>query len=243
MPERSGSTMSWRFSTCSGYRPVPGQEGGAYVPYPMRDMVRIIARESRRNRCLVIGEDLGTVPEDSAPPLQEAGILSYRVLYFERGQDKGFMRRGIPAGPGFRHHPRSADAARASGPAATSRWRDLLRRFPDEDASTSAHAARGRDRILLLQALHRAGLLPAGIDPDAAAGRTSVRAGRLPCTATSPDTPGQLVMVQLEDALGEEEQAEPARHAEEHPNWRRKLGQRPGAIRATSRWSARLPRR
>ena len=78
----------------------PDHEGGAYVEYPMRDMVRIIALKSRRNRCLVIGEDLGTVPEGFRPAMQEAGILSYRVLYFERGEDKGFIAP--------EHYPRDA---------------------------------------------------------------------------------------------------------------------------------------
>jgi glycogen operon protein len=50
----------------------------------MEELIGQIALESRRARCLVIGEDLGTVPEGMGEALQSAAILSYRVLWFER---------------------------------------------------------------------------------------------------------------------------------------------------------------
>ena len=51
---------------------------GAYVTYPFNDLIGILALESWRNRCLVIGEDLGTVPTGFSESLNERGILSYR---------------------------------------------------------------------------------------------------------------------------------------------------------------------
>ena len=56
---------------------------GAYVTYPVEELLAIVALESRRNSCLVIGEDLGTVPEGFRERLAAANICSYRVLYFE----------------------------------------------------------------------------------------------------------------------------------------------------------------
>jgi glycogen operon protein len=57
---------------------------GAYVAYPVDDLIGQIALESQRSRCMVIGEDLGTVPNGFRDKLTRADISGMRVLYFER---------------------------------------------------------------------------------------------------------------------------------------------------------------
>jgi 4-alpha-glucanotransferase len=196
---------------------------GAYVRYPFADLARIIALESERHRCVVIGEDLGTVPRGFRPAMQRAGMMSCRVLYFERERDGEFVSPEA--------YPRQALVSVSTHDLPTIRgfwtyrdwiWRDLLRRFPDEDALQSARAERDRDRVLLLRALRRAGLLPAGIDPEQPPDEPSDELV-LAVHRYLAATPGQLVMVQLEDALGEEEQPN-LPGTDQHPNWRRKLG-------------------
>ena len=59
-------------------------EQGGYVRYPFDDLLAILAQESRSRKCMVIGEDLGTVPADLRKALNEAGLLSYRPLFFEK---------------------------------------------------------------------------------------------------------------------------------------------------------------
>ena len=63
-----------------------GAEGkdGAYVAYPFKDMLGQVNLESNRAECLVVGEDLGTVPGGFREPLAEADIQAYRVLFLER---------------------------------------------------------------------------------------------------------------------------------------------------------------
>ena len=102
------------------------------------------------------------------------------------------------------------------------RWRELLGRFPDEAALLDARAERARDRILLLHALHRAGLLPAGMDPERPPEELSEELA-LAVHRYLAATRGELVMVQLEDALGEAEQPN-LPGTLEHANWRRRLG-------------------
>ena len=65
-------------------------ERGGYVNYPLRELLAVLAAESRRARCLVVGEDLGTVPAELRTALNEAGVLSYRPLLFEKNAQGEF---------------------------------------------------------------------------------------------------------------------------------------------------------
>ncbi|MDD9935311.1 MAG: 1,4-alpha-glucan branching protein GlgB [Myxococcales bacterium] len=63
---------------------------GTYITFPARAMLDVLAEESQRARCVVIAEDLGTVPEGFRDALRVRGILRYEVLHFARGQDGEF---------------------------------------------------------------------------------------------------------------------------------------------------------
>ena len=56
---------------------------GAYVRYPTDGLLSVLAEETARAEALVIGEDLGSVPEGFSEEMQSADILSYRILWFE----------------------------------------------------------------------------------------------------------------------------------------------------------------
>src|SRR5436190_132660 len=60
---------------------------GGYVHYPADDLLAVLAAESSARKCLVIGEDLGTVSAELRTKLNRAGVLSYRPLLFEKAPD------------------------------------------------------------------------------------------------------------------------------------------------------------
>lgn len=67
---------------------------GAYVHYPVDDLLSILALESQRHRCMVIGEDLGTVPVEIVGKLRDSEVYSYKVLWFENDLEKKLPRAG-----------------------------------------------------------------------------------------------------------------------------------------------------
>jgi len=69
----------------------PPSEGG-YILQPYEDLLKILALESVRNQVVIIGEDLGTVPQYIRDRLVEANVLSYRLLYFEKNENQDFIK-------------------------------------------------------------------------------------------------------------------------------------------------------
>ena len=163
---------------------------GAYVSYAMDDLIGILALESRRHRCLVVGEDLGTVPEGFRERMEAAGILSYRVLFFEFDTEGTFLQP--------QDYPPLALATPGSHDLATLRgwWEandiELKSRhglYPGADEERHQLEQRAKERVALLHALEVAGLgLPISTRPVRFA-----RSWPTPCTffslAHAPGSP------------------------------------------------------
>lgn len=96
---------------------------GAFVYYPVDDLMAVAALESHRNKCMLIGEDLGQLPDGFQDKLMDHGILSYRVLPFER--QWGYQNGG--SNNAFRHpeeYPLYSTAAPSTHdtPSLASQW-------------------------------------------------------------------------------------------------------------------------
>jgi 4-alpha-glucanotransferase len=195
---------------------------GAYVNYPLDDLLAILALESRRNECLIIGEDLGTVPEGFRERMAEANVLSYRVLYFE-SRDGRFK-------PPESYPPLSAACVSTHDlPTLKGFWEetdldDRIRAGVLQPADEpGARATRRSDKQAVLAALADAGLLSPGVDPG------SPEAARLtPELAAAihrflARSAARLCMVQIDDMAGEAAQANLPGTTDSYPNWRRRL--------------------
>lgn len=195
---------------------------GAYVRELSEDLVRILALESVRNRALVVGEDLGTVEPEVRETLARFGILSYRLLYFER--DQGNFKRPD-------EYPVQALAASTTHdlPTIAGFWtgNDIEARrqtgMIDQAAYESQKADRERDKQRLLDALLAANLLPPAY--PRVADRIPELTGELhdAIAGYMASTPSLLWLVNQEDMTREPAQQNLPGTTTQYPNWSRKM--------------------
>jgi 4-alpha-glucanotransferase len=197
---------------------------GAYVHYPFQDLLRIVALESRRTGSVVIAEDLGTVPEGFSPALTAAGVLSYKVLWFERSeQDGGFFAP--------EHYAPQALACISTHdlPSLAGFWagrdiemRDTLNLFKDAGQADRERADRRKDKGRLADSMIAAGVL-ADDQRNVADSVQVTEAFVAAAHAYIAKTPCAMIMVQVEDMLGIVDQVNLPGTTEQHPNWRQRL--------------------
>ena len=192
---------------------------GAYVHYDAEVMFAILALESQRNRCVIIGEDLGTVPDEARHLLNRYQVFSYKVMYFSKGWN-GFQ---LPE-----EYPEQAitvisthDVAPLAG-----YWtgKDLdtmfkLGTLPDAAAFQTALDEREHDKADLLDKLKETGCLGADVQMPAKADETLLAAlhkyGAL--------SRSKLYAVQLENLLGVIDNLNVPGVTEGYPNWAQKM--------------------
>ena len=193
---------------------------GAYLRYPFDDLLRLVALESWRHRAIVIGEDLGTVPEGLPEKLAAAGLLGIRVLWFER-------QWHVPGQP-FRAAHEWSNAALAVTtthdlPTTAGWWlgRDIdwrakLDLFGEHSSEAVERAGRDADRAMLWARLCESG----------AASGERPRDDRPPIAEALHhvgSTAAPLVIAPIEDVIGLVEQPNLPGTVETHPNWRMRL--------------------
>ena len=201
---------------------------GAYVHYPLADLMRLLCLESNRNRCLVIGEDLGTVPDAVREAMQRHAVAHYKVLLFEKASDGTFKS---PAEydycslaavtthdlPTFRGWWEAADIEIA----------DRLNLYPDATVRALVAESRAADRRHLMSALVGAGLWCWQTHEAVPSySHALMRAVHLYLALSN----AELAVVQIEDLAGMTEPINVPGTYLEHPNWQRKVSHAATAI-------------
>ena len=189
---------------------------GAYVRYPAEDLLGIVALESRRARAVIIGEDLGTVPRGLPAVLARWGLLSSRVLYFERdaaGRFHASRRYSKRALVTVNTHDHAPLAGFWSG--RDLELRSQLGTLPPRDHAQAA-ARRERDKAALLRRLRAEALLPRSGTPDLSAIATAMH-------RFLSRTPSPLLGIAVDDLTAETEPVNvPGVSPERHPSWTRR---------------------
>ncbi len=193
---------------------------GAYLRYPFDDLLRLVALESWRHRAIVIGEDLGTVPEGLPERLAAAGLLGIKVLWFER-------QWHVPGQPFRPQHEWSNGALAVTTthdlPTIAGWWcgRDIgwraeLDLFGEHSSEELERTAREADRNTLWTMLCESGAAYGERPPD----------DRPPIAEALRyvgSTPAPLAITPIDDALGLVEQPNLPGTINTHPNWRLRL--------------------
>jgi 4-alpha-glucanotransferase len=183
---------------------------GAYVNYPVDDLIGILALESHRHHCLVVGEDLGTVPEGFRERMADANILSYRVTFFEQSEDGKYASA--------HDYPKLSVAVAGSHDLPTLKsWlegddidlRASLGLYPSEEEIRNQRELRAAQKSAMFDALELDGSSEGRAFSDAVhefLGRTN----------------SMLAVAQLDDLLDEADPVNVPGTSTEHSNWRRK---------------------
>lgn len=183
-----------------GFKP----DNGAYVQMPFEALLAAVASESAKHKCIVIGEDLGTVPEGFRETMQDFGIWSYLVMMFER-DDAGHFRNIDHYRPNALVTLNTHDLSTYAG------WRS----FSDLKTKRSLGLDPGENDQARWDALGRL---------DEILRQNGIKGNDLySVLAFLSRTPSRLLAVSLEDLLDVIDQPNIPGTIDEHPNWRQRL--------------------
>lgn len=198
-------------------------KNGAYVGYPVDDLIAILALESQRHQCLIIGEDLGTVPKAIVSKLKNAGIFSYKILYFEFDQQG--KNRALDQYP----YQAMTTLSTHDLPTINGYWRghdfELGQQYdvyPDPKILTMLKRDRINAKAKILQRLKEAGVeIPDGVDESLVSSCPIGFNHDLQRYAAAVNS--ALFGLQPEDWLGMSEPVNIPGTSTQYKNWRRRL--------------------
>ena len=194
---------------------------GAYVHYPLEDLIAILALESVRHHCIVIGEDLGTVPEEMRVAMERYELNHYKVLLFEKDGSGEFKPPS--------NYARNALATVTTHDLPTLRgwWeshdialRERLSLYPNQSVRDEVHRARAEELPAMMRALVAQGLWH--WQPSEGLPAYSPALARA-IQAYLGLSSSKIVMMQIEDLIGMIEPVNVPGTDREHDNWQRKV--------------------
>ena len=177
---------------------------GAYIHFPFEAMLAVAALSSIEHGCIVVGEDLGTIPENFRETLADWGIWTYQVMLFERADNGAFL-------PPESYRENALVAFGTHDIATFAGWKDhydlAVKRALGIDPGETDEQRQGALEALR-HALRRRGVETADF--------ASVE-------RYLGDTPSRLLVISIEDVLGTRDQVNLPGTTHEHPNWRHRL--------------------
>ena len=197
---------------------------GAYVQFPVNELLAILALESVTNRVVVVGEDLGTVTPTIKKRLANAGLLSYKLLPFERTSHGGFCAP--------QHYPEQALVSATTHDLPTLRgfwagrdieWKEHLEMYPSSGDAEVAWEDRAKDRLALVKAMRHEGVFHLSSEDKQMPVNMSMKF-RQAIYAFLARTRARLLVIPLEDLVGELETPNfPGVPHGAYPSWRLKM--------------------
>ncbi|MGE5478191.1 MAG: 4-alpha-glucanotransferase [Bacteroidales bacterium] len=196
---------------------------GAYVRYPVDDLFRLVALESRRARCLIIGEDLGTVPEGFRERMDRMAMFAYRVMVFEQKDGRFKTPAEFDAGALSIFATHDLPSARGYWNGTDIGKREKLDLYPRPGMGEEERAARQADREKLVRAFTAEGLLEADFPSHGPLSDTDAEKLARAAHLYLGRARSRLMMVQIEDILAMDSQMNLPGTTDQHPNWRRRF--------------------
>ncbi len=195
---------------------------GAYVSYPVDELMALVRLASVRHRCVVIGEDLGNVPADFRGRMRQSGLLGYRMLVFEK-------EASAYRAPGQIDRDALVTFGSHDLPSLSGWWqgtdievRQTLRLYPGSAMERREREERKRDRRQLAMALTAEDLLPARYQDLERLDDVEARALAIAVYRYLHRSSARFLLVQFEDTLGVATQMNLPGTVDEHPNWRQR---------------------
>ncbi len=196
-----------------------GQDG-LYVKTYVDEMLAVLALESVRHKVMVVGEDLGTVTPAIQRKLEGAGLLSYRLLFFERECGGAFhLPHQFPCQALVSATTHDLPTLKGYWAGRDMEMKEHANLYPHPEDRARETQVRGEDRRQLWKVLRQE-----GFDlPDSMPSSLSVNMVKMVYQFLAR-TPSRLLMVQLEDLLGELDTPNlPGAAASAYPSWRVRL--------------------